>query len=135
MEEQKVITHQETFGSSLLWFGVLAGPLVWAGQLLLDFGLDEAVVCAPGARASGLFFNVGIESVIQITNAVATIITALAFVVSYRCYRRLRHSDRTEGARARWLAVAGMFDSGLFLLITVMKFASPFFLSPCKGTL
>jgi hypothetical protein len=29
------------------------------------------------------------------------------------------------------MAVAGMFVSGLFLLITALKFASPVFLKPC----
>jgi hypothetical protein len=135
MDERKAITRAETFGSAWLWYGVLAGPLVWAGQFLLDYGLDEGVVCTPGARMSGMFFNVNISTVIQITNAVATTLTLLAFVVSYRCYRRLRVADHSPANRARWLATAGMFTSTLFLIITAMKFASPFFLSSCGGSL
>jgi len=133
--EQKAITRAETSGSFLLWYGVLAGPLVWAGQFLLDYGLDEAVACAPANRTPGLFFNTGIETVIQITNLVATLLTALALFVSIRCFRRLRLSDETVGSRARWMAVAGIFNSSLFLIITVMKFASPIFLGPCSHSL
>lgn len=131
----EAITRAETVSTFLLWYGVLAGPLVWAGQLLLDYGLDEAVACAPGSRAQGMFFNVGIGTVIQIVNAVATALTLLALVVSYRCYRRLRADDSSRARRATWMAEGGIFVSALFLTITVLKFASPLLLSGCSSTL
>jgi hypothetical protein len=118
-----------------LWFGVLAGPLVWAGQLLLDYGLEEAVVCAPGSEPGARFRGVGIETVIQITNAVAAAVTLTALIVSYRSYRRLRDDDTSEAQRARWMATGGMFVSALFLIVTALKFASPFFLTPCTPPL
>ncbi|TML74976.1 MAG: hypothetical protein E6G04_13005 [Actinobacteria bacterium] len=129
----KEITRDETRGSYLLWYGVLAGPIVWSMQLLLDYGLDEAVVCAPGNRTRGVFFNTSIGVVIQIVNAVATVLTVLAFAVSYRCYRRLRGGDSTTGNRARWMAIAGMFDSALFLMLVVMKFVPALFFHSCEG--
>jgi len=116
-----------------VWYGVLAGPSVWWMQLLLDYGLDEAVVCAPGNRTRGLFFTTVIGTVIQIVNAVATVLTVLAFAVSYRCYRRLRGGDSTNANRARWMAIAGMFDSALFLMLVVMKFVPAFFFHSCEG--
>jgi len=125
------VTRAETIGSAGLWFGVLAGPLVWAAQLLIDYGLDEMIACAPANHHRGTFAGVGIETVIQITNAVATVIAFLAFAVSFRAYRRLRTDDATPAFRARWMAIAGMFLSGLFLMVIVLKFASPVFLSPC----
>jgi hypothetical protein len=131
--EMKEITKAETTGSWLLWYGVLAGPIVWAGQLLLNYGLTEAVACAPANRTPGQFFNTGIDTVIQIVNAVATFLTLLALWVSFRCYQRLRASDTTTGNRARWMAIAGMFDSTLFLMLTVMKFVSVLFLHGCQG--
>jgi hypothetical protein len=133
--EQEAITRAETSSSFLLWYGLLAPPIVWAGQLLLDYGLDEGVACSPGARFSGMLFNVSIGTAVQIVNAVATVLTLLALFVSYRCYRRLQVSDNTVANRARWMAMAGMFNGTLFLLITVMKFAVPAFLSPCAHSL
>jgi hypothetical protein len=135
VEQQKAITRAETRSSWRLWFGVLAGPLAWACQLLLVFGLPEGVVCTPGNRTAGQFFNTDVRAVIQITNAVATTITVLAFLVSYRCYRKLRESDDTPAQRARWLAMAGMFNSSLFVMLTAVKFASPLFLTPCAHSL
>jgi hypothetical protein len=129
--DTKSITRAETKGSWLLWYGVLAGPIVWACQLLLDEGLTESVACAPGNRTPGLFFNTDMNVVIQIINAVATVLTLAPLIVSYRCYRKLRAGDATTGGRARWMAIGGMFDSTLFLIITMTKFASPFFLTPC----
>jgi hypothetical protein len=133
--EQKAITRAETSGSFLLWYGVLAPPIVWAIQLLLDFGLDESVACTPGARFSGMLFNVSIGTAVQIVNGVAAALTLLAIFISYRCYRHLRVSDDTVANRARWMAMAGLFNGALFFLITVMKFAVPAFLSPCAHSL
>ena len=129
--ERTDVTRAESTSAALMWFGVLAGPIVWAAQLLIDFGLDETIVCAPGSRTRGVFSGVPIGTVIQITNAVATAVVATAFVVSLVRYRRLRAADATPGRRALWMASAGMFNSALFLLAVVLTFASPFFLSPC----
>lgn len=133
--EQKEITRAEGRSSVLLWFGLLGGPLVWSGQLLLNYGLEEAVVCAPGSGPGTLFLGMGIDTVIQIINSVAVAITLFALAVSFRCYRRLGGEDPTEGGRARWMAVAGMFNSTLFLFVISLKFASPFFLDPCTSPL
>lgn len=130
--EQKERTRNETTSAAALWFGILTGPIAWAIQLLLVFGLPEAVVCAPGSRRSGKFFSLGIETVIHIINAAATGITAIALVVAYRQYRRFAVADHTEGSRARWMATAGLFVSALFLIITATKFAGPLFFSPCQ---
>ena len=139
MEQQQAITRAETpangRGSFLLWYGVLAPPIVWAIQLLLDFGLDESVACAPGGHFSGMFLNVSVGTVVQIVNGVAAALTLLAIFVSYRCYRRLNVSDTTVANRARWMAMAGLFNGALFFLITIMKFAVPAFLSPCAHSL
>jgi hypothetical protein len=133
--EQKAITRAETTGSFLLWYGLLAPPIVWAIQLLLDFGLDESVACTPGARFSGMLFNVSVGTAVQIVNGVAAALTLLAIFISYRCYRHLQVSDRTVANRARWMAMAGLFNGALFFLITVMKFAVPAFLSSCVHSL
>ena len=133
--EQKAITRAETTGSFLLWYGVLAPPIVWAIQLLLDFGLNESVACTPGARFSGMLLNLDVGTVVQIVNAVAAALTVLAIFVSYHCYRHLKTSDQTVANRARWMAIAGLFNGSLFFLITVMKFAVPAFLSPCVHSL
>ena len=117
--------------SLALWYGVLAGPLAWSVQLLLVFGLPEAVVCAPASGAGTTFRGLGVTTVIHITNAVATALTLAALAIAYRSNRRLRDGDATEGRRARWMAEAGMFNSTLFLILTSLTFASPFVLSPC----
>lgn len=129
--ERRDVTHAETISSLSLWYGVLAGPLAWAAQLVLVFGLPEAVVCAPGAGSGARFYGLGLEAVIQITNAVAAALTVFALFVSYRSYRRLRAADATESGRAHWMAIAGMFNSALFLMLIGLKFASPFLLGPC----
>jgi hypothetical protein len=130
--ERRDVTQAETISSFALWYGVLAGPLAWGAQLVLVFGLPEAVACAPGAGpGAGTFAGIGIRAVIQIINGAAAALALLALFVSYRAYHRLRATDGTEAGRARWMAVAGLFNSALFLMLIGVKFASPFFLGPC----
>jgi hypothetical protein len=131
--DMKEITRAETTGSYRLWYGILAPPIVWACQLLLDFGLNESVACAPGSRPQGQFFNTSIDVVIQIVNAVATALAVLALVLAFGCYRKLRGADSTDAQRARWMAIAGMFDSALFLMLILMKFVPVLFLHGCEG--
>jgi hypothetical protein len=131
--DMKEITRAETTGSYRLWYGILAPPIVWACQLLLDFGLNESVACAPGSRIKGQFFHTSIDVVIQIVNLVATVLAVLAFVLAFGCYRKLRAGDSTDANRARWMAIAGMFDSALFLMLILAKFLPVLFLHGCEG--
>jgi len=131
--DMKEITRAETTGSYRLWYGILAPPIVWACQLLLDYGLNEAVACAPGSRTSGRFFNTSIDVVIQLVNVVATVLAVLALALAYGCYRKLRGADSTDANRARWMAIAGMFDGALFLMLILAKFLPVLFLHGCEG--
>lgn len=125
------VPSTRAFSTRVLWFGVLAGPIAWAVQLVANFGFPEAIACAPASRTPGQIVGLGVETVIQIVNALATSVTLVALLVSYRAFRRLRAADDTPAHRARWMATAGMFNSGLFLILAATKFASPLYLGPC----
>lgn len=129
--ERKDVTRAETISAFGLWFAILAPPVVWSVQLLLVYGIPEAVVCAPGSRSATHIFDLGIGTFIQIVNAAATAVTLVAFVVASRTHRRLSVGDRTEAQRARWMASAGMFVSAVFFIGTAITFASPVWLSGC----
>ena len=57
----------------------------------------------------------------------------LAFVLAFGCYRKLRAGDSTDANRARWMAIAGMFDSVLFLMLILAKFLPVLFIHGCEG--
>ena len=116
-------------GLVLQWFAVLAGPAAWSTQFLISYNVTDTGACAPaGVRflASG-----GFRPVIAVVSALAAAVTAVALVVSYRCWKRLRGQDPTPGERASWLAVAGMMGSGLFLIMIVASFLPLAFFSQC----
>jgi hypothetical protein len=116
-------------GLALQWFGVLAGPSAWSAQFIVSYNVTDTGACAPaGARflASG-----GFRPVVAVVSALAAAVTALALVVSYRCWKRLRGQDPTPGERASWLAVAGMMSNGLFLVMILGSFVPLAFFSRC----
>jgi hypothetical protein len=116
-------------GLVLQWFGVFAGPAAWSGQFLLSYNVTDTGACAPAGfqfLASG-----GFRPVIAVVSALAAAVTAVAFVVSYRCWKRLRGQDPTPGERASWLAVVGMMSNGLFFVMIVGSFLPLAFFSQC----
>ena len=116
-------------GLVLQWFAVLAGPAAWSSQFLVSYNLTDTLACAPAAPrflASG-----GFRPVVALVSALAAAVTAVALVVSYRCWKRLRGQDPTPGERASWLAIVGMMSNGLFLLMILGSFVPLAFFSRC----
>ena len=130
----RAATGAETRGSLLLWFGILAGPLAWTLQVLVAPDLNE-VLCLPGARGSGRgeVWGMDVESFLLGVSAGAAVLASLGGVASFSCLRRLgARPDGTPGGRATWMARAGLFVSGLFLLAVVVGFLPFAFLESCE---
>ena len=127
-------TRAETRQSLLLWFGIFAAPLAWTVQIFVAPDLNE-VLCLPGADGSGrgTVFGMDVEIFLVGLSAAAALIAVLGGVSAYSCLRRLRSGgDETPGARASWMASAGVFVSLLFLLAIVVGFVPMIFLEACE---
>jgi hypothetical protein len=126
--------------SKVLWFGVLAGPLLWFAQLNINYQWEEFLACSPSSgHHFGEVIGLNVRIWVLIVNAVATAGTVAALAVSVRCWRRtsvvpVGGVRTTEHRRdtAHWMALAGVANSILFLLLIVTGFAPALILKPCQ---
>jgi hypothetical protein len=119
-----------------LWFGFLAGPLAWAAQELVGYGLASRACGAPGPTLISIAPALGpgemILSVTAIFLAVAGLATA---AVSWR----LATGKQSDGRETRdvgvernvFMARAGMITGFFFLFGILMNAAGYFLVSPC----
>jgi hypothetical protein len=109
-----------------LWFGVLAGPLLWFVQLNVNYQWEEFLACSPSATDRAVVLGVGIRTLVVLVNTATAAVTLAALLVSLRCYRRSR------GDVTRWMALAGVINSILFLLLIVVGYAPALILKTCQ---
>jgi len=128
--------------SKPLWFGVLAGPVLWAAQLAINYQWEEFLACSPSSAHRGDVLGLDVRAWVFIVNAVVTAGTLAALAVSVRCWRRTSVVPvggilTTEHRRdtAHWMALAGVANSVLFLLLIVTGFGPTVILKPCQAPL
>ena len=128
------VTQSETRGSIRLWFGILAGPVAWAAQIVVAPDLNE-VLCYPGAGAErGQVLGMATDAFLVGFTLFLAIVTAAGFVSALSCSRRLvNFEDGVAGMRAKWMARAGMLVSLLFILGIVVNLVSLVILSACTA--
>lgn len=111
---------------------MLGAPVAWAAQLAANYVLEEWIACAPASATPGALLGFGVETwVLSITTAM-TAVGLAALAVSLRCYKRTKISDPSTGGRARWMALAGIINSFVFLLPIGLGFATPLLLETCR---
>jgi hypothetical protein len=126
------VSKREGRGSAALWFAVFAGPAAWSLQVLIGYNAEE-IACSSGSQTEELA-GIGIETLITAAHVVLTAITLAALIVSVRYVRSYGRADPTTGARATWMALAGVMVSVLFLVVLVSGFAPMWFLTTCAPT-
>lgn len=120
-----------------LFYGVLAGPVIWSLYFIIGYGYVEVACKTP---ISGL--PVWIYSGAAVIVIALTVISALPIVyaawLSYKVWRRLRNNNPPDAGtsydpegRNRFLALLGLQTSALFTLLTVLTGTAPFFLEVC----
>jgi hypothetical protein len=130
---------REVVRSRALWFGVLAGPVLWFFQLYVNYQWEEVLACSPGTTHQGEVLGLDVRTLILLVNTAVTAVTLVALTVSVRSYRRTGATEEggvrgTEHHRdvAHWMAFAGIANSVLFLLLIVGQYAPPILLKPCQ---
>jgi hypothetical protein len=120
--------------SLALWFGLLGPPLAWGAHLLMGDGIFE-LGCARAFTEKAIL-GIPLETWALIETAAMGTITALAGVLAFRAWQRLRQDrDGTSHDRATAMAVMGMASSVYYLLIIVFGFLPSFLLSTCETSL
>ncbi|HVW33276.1 MAG TPA: hypothetical protein VHL53_12105 [Acidimicrobiia bacterium] len=128
--------------SKALWFPVLAGPILWFAQLNINYQWEEVEACSPSATHSGEVLGIAVRSWVMIVNVVVAAVTLAALALAVRCWRRtsvvpVGGISTTEHRRdtAHWMALAGMVNSVLFLLLIVGGFGPALILKTCQTPL
>jgi hypothetical protein len=130
--EAKRITRAEGLGSAGLWFGVLGGPIAWVFHMVIGYSLEEWFACSPSTTSPGEILGMDVRSIAILITIVFGAVATAAGLVALR-YLRRAPGPRDEGSmRGRWMAVVGLMNSGLYLLIILGGFGPAFILQVCE---
>jgi hypothetical protein len=126
------ITRSEGIGSWKLWFGTLGAPAAWITHLVVGYSTEEWFACSPSNTSPGEILGLTVQQFIIIITVVFAFVAAAAGLVSFSCLRKIQAADNTESPRARWMAIAGIMNSVLYLLIILGGTAPGIILDICK---
>ncbi len=121
------MTNQETQIVRSKWrlpFGFFAGPVLWAIQIIVGYGM-VTVSC-----------NIGNKWPVYVTVGLSALIVLIAAIVAYGAWHSIvdtslwMETNETQDT-TRFLIVSGFLVSLLFFLLILATFVAAFFLSPC----
>ena len=123
-----------------LWFGLLAAPIAWSDQLMVDYALI-AHSCFPATMMRDVPLFASARGIVLGVSALAIIVGIAGLVVAVRAYARIgghHESDRQQfhnapvaEGRARFMALMGILASSLFLGGIVLHTLGIVMLAPC----
>jgi hypothetical protein len=126
----------ETRSLWALWFGLLAGPLIWSVYFMAGYALVE-FACKLGLLRFNLLGLSAVSAIIIGLTLVALLATLYAGFVAYQKWQRMRRdeSDQVDRGRAEkspmFMALAGVLLSGLFALLILLTGIPALVLRPC----
>jgi hypothetical protein len=121
-----------------LWFGLFGAPAAWSLQLLSSYAL-VAHGCYPAAVPRAMPIVAGLRTVVLGGGMAALLIALVAGGVAWGSWGAMRseHQGANEGLfetgedRTRFMALAGILLSTVFLLGIVMNAIPVVMLRPC----
>lgn len=125
--------------TALVWFGVLGGPMAWAGQFVINLYFTFAQCNQPGGRWSLPVHPLGVAlSCLAVAVGIgATGVCAWMFARTYRIDDIYGQERRGEGSapptgRVLFLAIVGLTVNFLTLTIVVMTGIATPLLTVCR---
>jgi hypothetical protein len=119
---------------AVLWFGLFGAPVAWSLQLLASYAL-VAHGCYPDAEPITMPVVPGLMPLVLGTGAAALAVALLAGGVAWRSWRATQgeHEALLEvgAGRVRFMALAGILLSAVFVLGIVMNTVPLLLLRPC----
>jgi hypothetical protein len=121
-----------------LWFGLFGAPVAWSLQLLSSYAL-VAHGCYPAAVPRAMPIVAGLRTVVLGGGGVALLIALVAGGIAWRSWGAMRGEPhganegmlKTGEDRTRFMALAGILLSAVFLLGIVMNAIPVVLLRPC----
>lgn len=130
--------HRHNVQLSVLIFGLAAAPLAWLAQTSLNY-LVASRACYPFEARKLQVVVDGLWPVLIIATVVALAVGIVAAMVSWRAWSATREEHHggshpaievAEG-RTRFLALAGVMISGLFVAAVLFNAVGLFLVPPC----
>ena len=130
--------HRHNVPLAVLVFGLAAAPLAWIAQTSLNY-LVASRACYPfDARKLQVVVD-GLWPLVIIAALVALAVGIIAAMVSWRAWRATREEHHGGGhqaievaeGRTRFLALAGVMLSALFVAAVVFNAVGLFVVPPC----
>lgn len=128
-------------GLAPLWFGLLAGPVAWTLQLLVDYPL-VAHYCFPDAAKRVVPTLDSLHLLVIIVSLLALAVAIAALLTANRSWREsggefgTERTELTEEAppsgRVRFMSLGGILASGLTIIGIVMHGGFVLMLPPCR---
>ncbi len=116
--------YWDDIGLVKLLAGLFIGPAVWLTNLQVNYSLVKWA-CASGHA-----------DLLPLISGVALALVAGGFMLSWRCFSRVRADADPRGARvvdrSYFLAVAGLSLNAIFALLIATSGALHFIVSPCE---
>lgn len=110
-----------------LWFGVAAGPLIWAIHLVLAYAL-QSLSCQWQFLHTTILGMHGLRFTLLVITILAVLLIVYGGVVAYGFWRRFRSLEYGQGdgrreperGRLPFMAYVGVAFSALFALVTLL---------------
>jgi hypothetical protein len=108
----------------LLWVGLLLPPLVWAAQMEINYWLLRGA-CARGSNVAFLVIML-----------IAVFLVSLAALCGWVSWRRFSQDWLRDAgvriSRSHFMAMLGLFSSGMFFLVIVAQGIGALVFHPCQ---
>jgi hypothetical protein len=124
--------------SSHIWFGLIAGPVVWAAHFTLTYAL-ASTACQSGFLVDRTLFGINaLTATLILITIVALAIMIYAAFLSHRNWQILRsHNDPhligvPEENRHRFMAFSGLALNIIFMVSVILSILPSFFFNPCQ---
>jgi hypothetical protein len=127
-------------GLAALLFGIAAAPLAWDAQILFSSALS-GFECYPHAAPLAAPLWGGSRALMLAVSLSGVVISSVAGLISWRSWWRtkeerpgsLHHLLELGEGRTRFMAMAGMLTSGLFLIALAFGISVLCLVPPCGG--
>ncbi len=138
--QQHPSPHRHRVSRWAVWFGLLGAPLAWGLQELVNVSL-AGYACYPHDVPLAMPLWTNLKAVSLWVEAAAFIICIAALIVAVVSWRRTRDEKPGDAhqllgsgdGRTRFMAMAGMMTSTLFLIGTALAALNLVGIPPCGG--
>ncbi len=132
--------HRHRVGRWAIWFGLLGAPTAWSLQELVNVGL-AGYACYPHDVPLALPLWPALGSIAAWIEAGAVVVCVAASLVAWASWRKSREEKPGDAhqllgsgdGRTRFMAMAGIITSVLFLIATALAALGLATVSPCGG--